>query len=249
VQQQAPRLDVIHEMRNMSLSNVLHIAPEDIVRTEAVLPRLAITRCLSVVIPYVEDPSQWAFQPTTYYDQLNAQGLELQTFYSQQMTFAPDLFVEGELCVAYVEVYSGWYRARITKIDHINKQAKCFMIDFGDSNILPMSNLRPLTKAFAALPIQACTAALANVQPLTGGVWDDAAKRAFKEYVLDKHLWVKILMVDSITHRVNAEIIDTRTENDVHMSEILVREGLARHIVPRPNPLEPAATPSSNITA
>ena len=34
------------------------------------------------------------------------------------MMFAPDLFVEGEICVGYVEVYSGWYRARITQIDH-----------------------------------------------------------------------------------------------------------------------------------
>lgn len=45
-------------LKTLLLLNCVSSAPDDIMRSEAMLPRLKITRCLSVIIPYVEDPSQ-----------------------------------------------------------------------------------------------------------------------------------------------------------------------------------------------
>lgn len=240
------QLDVIPEVGNLNLNNDITIAAGDVVRREELLPRLSIGRCIRVIIPYVEDPAQWAFQPTDYYNQLQQQGNELQTFYSQPMHY-DDNFGEGELCAAFVPMYTAWYRAKILELDHKLLQAKCHMIDYGDTNIVPLSHLRPLTRAFATLPIQACIAALANVQPVVGPVWDEAAKAYFKECVLEKSLWVKIVMVDSITRRVNAEIIDTSAEDDVMMSDVMVARGCAHYMVPPPHRMQrnppPAAAP------
>ena len=53
-----------------------------------------------------------------------------------------------------------WYRAKIRRSSSLKKEAEVTFIDYGNQDIVPFSNIRPLDPKFRSLPGQAHDARL-----------------------------------------------------------------------------------------
>jgi Tudor domain len=99
------------------------------------------------------------------------------------------------------------------------------LVDYGDKEVISLSNLRPLKPNFCQLPAQGLRARLAGVQP-NDGYWGMEEVLIFKELVDNKNLY-------SFVTRITADnvlllhMIDTSADNDVIISRCLVDRRLA----------------------
>lgn len=57
-----------------------------------------------------------------------------------------------------------WYRAKIRRASPIKKEAEVTFIDYGNQDIVPFANIRPLDPKFRSLPGQAHEARLRQVE-------------------------------------------------------------------------------------
>ncbi|KAJ2031080.1 hypothetical protein IWW57_000871 [Coemansia sp. S610] len=74
--------------------------------------------------------------------------------------FAPK---SGQLVAACYSVGSEWHRARVLRHMPSKREYEVLYVDFGNSEILPVDRIRPLSAKFSALPSQAHEAQLAFV--------------------------------------------------------------------------------------
>lgn len=76
-------------------------------------------------------------------------------------------FRAGDLVSAKFSADNAWYRAKIRKNVVSRKEAEVVFIDYGNSEVVPHSNLRPLDVRFKTLPPQAKEATLSFVKLLS----------------------------------------------------------------------------------
>ncbi|KAJ3146034.1 hypothetical protein HDU89_006764 [Geranomyces variabilis] len=71
----------------------------------------------------------------------------------------------GELCSGQFSADDQWYRARVKKVNHVDKTYSVIYVDYGNAETIPATRLRPLEPAFSisVLPPQAVEARLAYV--------------------------------------------------------------------------------------
>ncbi|CAM2717252.1 unnamed protein product [Rotaria socialis] len=74
-------------------------------------------------------------------------------------------FEIGNFCIAYSSQYFEFFRARILKIDHSNKQCLIIYVDFGNSEWIHIKGIRPLHVEFTKLTIQSIPVTLSHILP------------------------------------------------------------------------------------
>lgn len=103
----------------------------------------------------------------------------------------------GDLVAARFSEDGAWYRARIRRNDRENKKADILFIDYGNSETLPWSELRPMTQPqFSAQKLrpQAVDAGLSFLQFPTGADYLSEACRFVEDITAGKEL---VAIVDS----------------------------------------------------
>lgn len=99
-------------------------------------------------------------------------------------------WVVGDYCLA---TFSGekWYRGKILK--PVDGSFEVLYIDFGNSAVLPASELAIIPPALMEFPAQAMEVTLAGVRPTEdGGVWNLDCSLYFSNLVLDKQVTVTV---------------------------------------------------------
>ncbi|KAF9891218.1 hypothetical protein FE257_004782 [Aspergillus nanangensis] len=141
----------------------------------------------------------------------------------------------GEFVAAQFTEDKNWYRAKVRRNDRENKQAEVVYIDFGNSETLPWSSLRPLAQpqfSIQKLRAQATDAVLSLVQfPVTADYLEDAV--AFiNEQTFDRELVANVDYVspEGTLHITLMDPTDSKNLNHSINADI-IREGLA--MVPR----------------
>ena len=141
----------------------------------------------------------------------------------------------GDLVAARFTADGEWYRAKIRRNDRENKQAEVVYIDYGNTENLPWSRLRPLTQAqFATTKLrpQAVDAVLAFLQfPPPGEYLADAV-----DFVADQTLGRQLVAnveYSSPEGSLQVSLLDPAVSKslDQSINADVVREGLA--MVPR----------------
>ncbi|OJJ48399.1 hypothetical protein ASPZODRAFT_165280 [Penicilliopsis zonata CBS 506.65] len=127
-----------------------------------------------------------------------------------------------------------WYRARIRRNDRENQQAEVLYIDFGNSEVVPWSRLRPLGPQFSAqtLKPQAVEAVLSFLQfPVAADYLADAVG-FIGEQTFDRQLVANVDYV-SPEGTLHVTLLDPSVSKNLNHSinAEIVREGLA--MVPR----------------
>lgn len=85
-----------------------------------------------------------------------------------------------------------WYRSIITAVRK-DKMVDVTYVDYGNSDTVPLSNVRVLKEEFLNDPLQSILCSLVNVKPLHGTSWSEASVARFEALVLEKQLVAKII--------------------------------------------------------
>ncbi|PFX27913.1 Tudor domain-containing protein 1 [Stylophora pistillata] len=136
-------------------------------------------------VVHTESPSDFFIQLSETYPELEQMMAEIAEVYSGLADdLSPgDLVVGHPVCAQFAED-GGWYRGVIQSIPSEYK-VEIQYIDYGNSDVIPLSDIRQLSSRFFSLPIQAihCCLDLPRVE-------------SFKERVEDKELKVKFLATE-----------------------------------------------------
>ncbi|XP_039927651.1 tudor domain-containing protein 1 isoform X2 [Hirundo rustica] len=116
-----------------------------------------------------------------------------------------------------------WYRAAVTAYASEDTVLVDYM-DYGNSDSLPLTRLRPIIPSLMDLPAQAIRCSLAGVKPPLG-TWTSEDISYMKKLVKDKVLTVKV--VDKESSRSVVELTDASGTPAVNISSLLIEEGCA----------------------
>ena len=95
----------------------------------------------------------------------------------------------GSLCVALFSDLS-WYRGKFTQIT--TNRVSIFYIDYGNTEDVPLSDVKSLDPQFCVLPAQALRCSLDGIAPLAG-TWSPECVTKFQEAVLEQDVQVTFL--------------------------------------------------------
>ncbi|XP_029967099.1 RING finger protein 17 [Salarias fasciatus] len=136
---------------------------------------------LRTVVSHVNSPSDFYIQvvDSTESSLLSA---KLQGCYSAAIPPGDDEFsihcpVIGQACVARFDDET-WCRAQI--LGHLDGiKVEVFFVDYGNTKIVSVSDLRKIKDEFFALPSMAVHCSLSDVVPAQGATWSDASNNRF----------------------------------------------------------------------
>ncbi|KFV74713.1 Tudor domain-containing protein 1, partial [Dryobates pubescens] len=135
-------------------------------------------------------------------------------------TFCP---AAGTVCCAQFTVDNVWYRAAV--IAYVSEDTvTALYIDYGNSEVLPLSRLRPMIPSLMALPAQAISCTLAGIKPPSEG-WTTNAVSWMNQLVKNKVFAIKVVGKDD--SRSVVELIDASAISAIDISSFLSEEGCA----------------------
>ncbi|XP_058698038.1 tudor domain-containing protein 1 [Poecile atricapillus] len=129
----------------------------------------------------------------------------------------------GNVCCAQFTEDNLWYRAAVTAYVSEDTVLVDYM-DYGNSDSLPLTRLRPIIPRLTDLPAQAIRCSLAGVKPPLG-TWTSEGISCMKKMVKDKVLTVKV--VDKKNSRTVVQLTDASGTPAVNIASRLIEEGFA----------------------
>ncbi|KAJ8942111.1 hypothetical protein NQ318_000706, partial [Aromia moschata] len=148
---------------------------------------------------------------------------------------------KGDLVAAIFQYDNKWYRAEVLNIndtDSSDKKVELYYVDYGDTDILPCSELYELRTDFLRLHFQAIECFLARVEPV-GENWSEEAVDKFEECT---HVaqWKKLsakINGYSVREKTRAkregspvpgvDLFEINNEQDIDVADELVKAGVA----------------------
>jgi hypothetical protein len=97
----------------------------------------------------------------------------------------------GEMCVAKFSQDGAWYRALVERVDTPGGTAKVLFVDYGNTDTVPLSDLRKLALEFSYLPQQAIPCMLSGVTEPDGG-WSQEVLNLFENLIVEKSFVAEI---------------------------------------------------------
>ncbi|XP_048586381.1 ATP-dependent RNA helicase TDRD9 isoform X1 [Nematostella vectensis] len=137
---------------------------------------------------------------------------------------------QGYLCIALWDEDEQFYRAKVLS-KHPNNEFEVMFLDFGNVSRVKLTSLKKITPQLLQLPFQAFEVMLCEIQPANmpdcpTGMWSHQANQRFTELVQNRNLVAKVY---SQLHDVlRVDLYDTNTNQDIHINQILINEGLAQ---------------------
>jgi hypothetical protein len=97
---------------------------------------------------------------------------EMNKYYADSTTHPDWQARETQFCAALFK--GSWFRAYVESVDPDNA-ARIYCVDFGNSEVVSTSALRPLAPTFLSLPHCALRCSLPNIVPVDGAEWSKEA--------------------------------------------------------------------------
>ena len=136
----------------------------------------------------------------------------------------------GSLCCAQYSQDGAWYRAKVLQVQ--GPKAKVRFIDYGNSEVVEVSQLKQLDPSVSSEVPMAICCALADAEPVAGSQWSQDAVHIFSRIVLDKPL--KCIVEDvEVGKAVTVSLIDSDTHRPV-MEQLLATTVVKRRVSAKP---------------
>lgn len=117
------------------------------------LPRFNVGDKVEVYVTYVVSPADFHCQLCTNEEQLDILMAELADYCNSLPPEGNTCLTEGQVCAAASSMDDAWYRAEVMQV--CEDKAIVFFVDYGNSEEVPLSKVRPLMPRHAHLPAQA----------------------------------------------------------------------------------------------
>ena len=194
---------------------------------EPAIQLVAEHESFNATVTEVASPSSLFIQVLSH---ANVHSLEQLSFkmnaHYKKMTYPPFQAQPNLLCAALFSETGDWCRGFIVNITpdncvHVHYQ------DYGNSEVLPLSKVRPLKKNLMELPPMALRCSLAGISPVGPGGWSDNARQALMSQVpLFSLVNVKVVKKERALLVIDA--IGPDSHNQETLSQFLIRQGYAR---------------------
>ncbi|XP_044261452.1 tudor domain-containing protein 7-like isoform X2 [Tribolium madens] len=188
----------------------------------------------NVNIPFAVNPWNFFVQPLDSFARLKSMMDEMQEHY-KDIQFSPmalEDIVPGKI---YASKHDDgqWYRTNVLKVIHATS-ISVFYCDFGYYTNLKLHQLVPLDAKYMSLPYQALKAKISGIKPIKNK-WTMEDCESFKELILKKQFVGVITNIDRDEfHKsdliLEMLLIDTSSEEDVNIKEVLIRKGIATSV-------------------
>ncbi|XP_063688018.1 tudor domain-containing protein 1-like [Bolinopsis microptera] len=141
-----------------------------------------------VVVSVVNTPHCFYVQKTKDRNDLDELQNVLVKYYGLSVTAEDYLnrVTTGDLVCCKFTLDGFWYRARVQETD--NASANVLYIDYGNSELVPVSSLRRLKTQFTHCPAMAIQCSLFGITPRTGSTWTDEAVESFRQLTGENEL-------------------------------------------------------------
>ncbi|XP_036333686.1 uncharacterized protein LOC118744646 isoform X2 [Rhagoletis pomonella] len=182
--------------------------------------QLYITYCASTV-------DVWArLFGKEYSERFDAVMSEIDTHMATQKTRPLSLACKNIYLVCINEC---WHRVRVEELDKPNATARCFFIDYGDSDWVAVSELYICEAQFLRLPAQAVPLSLFGLEDFAG---NPNARRHLDTMLSSKSVVGEILTKESDFYntessacgKIQVVLYDTSTEEDVNLNPLLLSQ-------------------------
>ncbi|XP_035667114.1 uncharacterized protein LOC118409857 isoform X3 [Branchiostoma floridae] len=192
--------------------------------------QLQIKKCATeeLAVTHSVTPNQFFCQLLRDFQDIDDLSEKLQQFYSaaQSSISYPEV---GMRCCALYSEDSMWYRAVIT--DVLEQQVEVKFVDFGNTEMLDLTDIRVLDERFAVAPAYAVECSLAYVKP-TSGTWSAKAIEKFFSLTEERTLVGKVTSI-STRGKALLELRDAeKGAEEPSLNQALVQAGFAREATP-----------------
>lgn len=189
--------------------------------------KLPLNRSVHVCASFVESPSYFSCQPLDQYEPLETIFMEMNKFYSNQTT-APVAASLGTVCAAMFSQDQQWYRAVVISKHPKLDYADVVFLDYGNSDVVPISSLRKLEPQFLSFPCQSVPCVLVDSKP--------------KDVPLDKMLIAEFLeQPTNIASPVPCRLRDLEIEGTISKVKSLTLDDSSKQPPPSPPKKLPTA--------
>ena len=196
---------------------------EDLGITTLPMNRLPTTDTSVILVTEVADPGNFWLQVIDAKTLQEMEKLSQKVHdYCQSCSLLEDAPVLGQLCCAKFTEDRVWYRARVTEIlDQSSFRVQ--FVDFGNSEVTSISNLRPFQREFSHIPSQAVHCCLVGYE--TSPTPHDKVIDHFKGLVGLGRVCKLVAIHRGVIgcYQTVVELVDTRGEDDVYIHKELMQ--------------------------
>ncbi|KAM7172176.1 LOW QUALITY PROTEIN: tudor domain-containing protein 15 [Macrochelys suwanniensis] len=185
-------------------------------------------------VEYVLNPSNFWVQTNDYNNEFQTLMKNIADVYNRYGVY--DKIVEnpkpGLPCCARYSKDMEYYRGLITEVEGVN--INVYFLDFGNTDTVPIQDVKTLLPEFCKLPALAMHCALAHAFPIED-VWVKKETDFFKKVVFDKQLLLYVIAKQNDKYIVNAQFMDGLEQMDV--VTLMVQAGYAEYWEVKPDSL------------
>ncbi|KAG7507722.1 hypothetical protein JOB18_042668 [Solea senegalensis] len=177
----------------------------------------------SVVITHFQSPDEIIVQKVEHAGVIQQMLFNLREHCCQ--VTAPHNFrpAPNTVCCAQFSEDKQWYRAKI--LAYPSEERVCIgYLDFGNSEVVEVGYLRPISPSLLALPMQAIPCGLAGVQPV-GERWSDKCLLAVQQRISNRILRIDIQGAQE--GKALVAMVDEASDPQANIAELLISAGYA----------------------
>ncbi|XP_056350433.1 tudor domain-containing protein 1 isoform X1 [Oenanthe melanoleuca] len=185
--------------------------------------KLTLNQTLSVIVCTVYNPGEFYCQISNSHELLALNSLNKSLSEYCQKTL-PDVFEpeNGDPCCAFYSEDGNWYRAVVKSITS-NGSVRVSFVDYGNTEEVPLKNIRQISSSFLKLPFQAIKCWLSGIKP-GSSKWNPEATRRFHMYTSGLELQATVTSLSE--DGAGVVLTDNSTDCPKMINEILTSEKL-----------------------
>ena len=181
--------------RNLASLNESQVSESDKMGFAASLRSFDSYSSTPVVVTSVYSPYCFYVQDTTQeYMDLEA---KMQSYYNNEAVAQLKSLEIGQMCVAKYSEDQAWYRAIIKDVDYDQSTVSVFFVDFGNEDVLVLSererNVCAIIDEFKKCPVMALKCSLQDVEPVSESQTAISEIADFMFVEMAGSVWVKFL--------------------------------------------------------
>lgn len=178
------------------------------------------------MLTHVSSPSSFFIQvlQRDNVESLERLSADLNAHYNS-VRYPPFQAQTNKMCVGLFSESDDWCRGFIDCVN-LDGTGHVHYLDYGNSEVLPFSKMRPLEARFQQLSPMALKSSLNGVFPTQSNGWSDNARESFLS-VAPLNSLLKVRVIGSESGLLLVDAISPNSSSQVSLSQFLVSQGLA----------------------